>query len=171
VVPSLDLFQQYPRTGAMQMIPSEGERSKLYSEMVKNKSYKLTLKAKDDTLTPEQIKLQLRKRVNPTDIKVGIQVIKATKIEGILIETCSEEESNSLSLEINRKFGERLEIIKHKLRKPKIIIYNVSEEITTENVAVIVTAQIPGILTNGDDMGDKFRYKRRKGRHNTASRH
>jgi hypothetical protein len=146
VAPPLDHFQQYPRAGARQMLPFEGERRKFYSEMVKNeenKTYKLTLKVKDDTLTPEQIKLQPRKNANPTDIKVGITAIKATKDKGILIETGSEEEINSLSLEINSKFGEQLEIIKHKLRKPRIIIYNVSEEITTENVAAIIKAQNP----------------------------
>jgi len=51
---------------------------------------------------------------------------------------------------MNSKFGERLEIIKHKLRKPRIIIYNVSEEITTENVVTIIKAQNPEILTNGE---------------------
>jgi len=59
-----------------------------------------------------------------------------------------------------------LEIIKHKLRKPRIIIYNVSEEITTENVVTIIKAQNSEILTNGEDMEAKFRYKTRKGRHN-----
>jgi hypothetical protein len=124
------------------------------------------MKVKEDTLTPEQIKLQLRENINPTDIKVGIKAIIPTKDKGILIETGSEEKINSLSLEINSKLGERLEIIKHKLRKPRIIIYNVSEEITTENAAAIIKAQNPGILTNGEDMEAKFRYKTRKGRHN-----
>jgi len=119
------------------VLPSEGGRRKFYSEMVKykeNKRYRIKLKAKDDTLTPEQIKLQQKKNINPTDIKVGIKAVKPIKDRGILIETGSEEEINSLSSEINSKFGEQLEIIKHKSRKPRIILYNVSEEITTENV-------------------------------------
>jgi hypothetical protein len=61
-----------------------------------------------------------------------------------------------------------LEIIKHKLRKPRIIIYNVSEKITTENVLTIIKAQNPEILSNGEDMEAKFRYKTRKGQHNIA---
>jgi len=107
------------------VLPSEGGRRKLYSEIVKNeenKRYRITLKAKDDILTPEQIKLQLKKNINPMDIEVGIREVKAIKDRGILIETGSEEEIDSLSSEINSKFGERLEIIKHKLRKPRIII-------------------------------------------------
>jgi len=64
VAPSLDHLQQYPQSRARQVLPSEGGRRKLYSEMVKNeenKRYRITLKAKDDTLTPEQIKLQLKR--------------------------------------------------------------------------------------------------------------
>ena len=64
VAPSLDHLQQYPQGRVRQVLPSEGGRRKLYSEMVKNeenKRYGITLKAKDDTLTPEQIKLQLKR--------------------------------------------------------------------------------------------------------------
>jgi len=97
------------------------------------------------------------------DTKVSIKAVKAIKDMGILIETGSEKEITSLSLEINSKFGEWLEIIKHKLRKPRIIIQNVSEEITTGNVVTIIKAQNPEILTNGEHMEAKFRYKTRKG--------
>ena len=45
-----------------------------------NKRYRITLKAKDDTLKPEQIKLQLKKNINPTDIKVGIKAVKTIKV-------------------------------------------------------------------------------------------
>jgi hypothetical protein len=40
VAPSLDHFQQYPKTGARQVLPSEGGRRNFYSEMVKNEEYK-----------------------------------------------------------------------------------------------------------------------------------
>ena len=64
------------------MLPSEGGRRKLYLEMVKNeenKRYRITLKAKDDTLAPEQIKFQLKKNINPTDIKVSFKAVKTIK--------------------------------------------------------------------------------------------
>jgi len=73
---------------------------------------------------------------------------------------------NTLSSEISTKFGERLEITKHKLRKLRLIVYNVPEEITTQNVAAIIKAQNPDILTNGEDIEAKYKFKDRKGRHN-----
>lgn len=117
MAPSLDHKQQSSRGGVRQVLPSEGGRRKLFSEVVKNednKWYRITLKVKDDTLSPEWIKLQLKKNINPTDIKVGIKAVKTSTDRGILIETGSEEEINSLSSEIGTKFGDQLEIIKHK---------------------------------------------------------
>jgi hypothetical protein len=131
-----------------------------------NKRHRITLKAKDKTISLEQVKLQLKQNINTTDIKVGIKAVRTIKDRGILIETGSEEDINSLSSEINNKFGDRLEIVKHKLRKPRIVIYNVSEEITTENVVAIIKAQNSEILTNGENMEAKFRYKSSKDRYN-----
>jgi hypothetical protein len=51
-------------------------------------------------------------------------------------------------------------------RKPRLIIYNVSEEITTENAAAIIKAQNPETTRNGEDIVAKFRYKNRKGSYN-----
>jgi len=45
----------------------------------------------------EEIKNQLMKDINPTDIKVGIENLKTLRDGNIMIETCSEEEINSLS--------------------------------------------------------------------------
>jgi len=73
---------------------------------------------------------------------------------------------NTLSSEIDTKLGERLKITKHKLRKPRLIIYNVPEEITTQNVATIIKAQNPEIQSNGEDIEAKYKFKDTKGRHN-----
>jgi len=75
------------------MPPSEGRR-KLFSEVLKgeeDRRYKITLKAKNGSQSPEQIKLQL-KDINPTDIKVGIKTLKSLRDGRILIETGSEQE-------------------------------------------------------------------------------
>jgi hypothetical protein len=74
------------------------------------------LKVKDNSQSPEQIKLQLKKYINPTEIKVGIKTLKTLWDRRIIIETCSEEKIKFLSLAISTKCGEQLEIIKHKIR-------------------------------------------------------
>jgi len=102
----------------------------------------------------------------PTDIKVGIKTLKTLQDGRILIETCCEEEINSLSRAINTKCGEQPEIMKHKLRKPRLKIYNVPEEITIGNATTVIKAQNPEIKLNGEDITAKFRYKTRKGNYN-----
>ena len=158
---------QHPTSGGDQLVlPSGGGRRKLYSEVTKkeeNKRYKLTLTPKYESLTPEQIKAQL-KRNNPTDIKVGIKAIKTIRDRGI--ETGSEENMNKLTTEINTRLGERLEITKHRLRKPRLIIYNVPTEITIQNIAATIIAQNPEIQTSGENIEAKYKFKDRKGRYN-----
>jgi hypothetical protein len=151
------------------VLPSEFGKRRLYAEVIKteeNKRCKITLRAKYKTLSPEQTKLHLKKNIIPTDIKVCIKVVKTLRDRGIIIERYSEEEINSLSSEINTKLGEQLEIIKHKLGNPRLTIYNVSEEITTENVAAMIKVQNPEVIANGKDTEAKFRFKTRKGRLN-----
>ena len=135
---------------------SGGGRKKLFSEVVKNqgnnKRYRITLKPKEENITAEQIKRQLKNSINPTDIKVGIKTVKSIRDMGLIIETDSEEERNILSTEISNKLGETLDISQHKLRKPRLIIYSVPEEITVENVGDVISAQNPEIITNGENI-------------------
>ena len=82
------------------MLPSGDRRRKIFSEVLKDdggKRYRITLKAKNNSQSTEQIKRQLKKDINPTAIKVGIKTLKTMRNGIILIETGSEEETNSLS--------------------------------------------------------------------------
>jgi hypothetical protein len=59
--------------------PSVGTRRKLFSELLNDggdERYKITLNAKGNNKSREKIKLQLKKDINPTDIKVGIKTLK-----------------------------------------------------------------------------------------------
>jgi len=56
--------------------------------------------------------------------------------------------------------------MKHKLRKPRLIIYKVPEEITAGNVTNVIKTQNPEFTLNGEDITAKFRYKSRKGNYN-----
>ena len=170
VAPSLDHTQQSESTGARQIVTSGREKKKLFSEVVKNqgnnKRYRITLKPKEENITAEQIKRQLKNSINPTDIKVGIKAVKSIRDRGLIIETDSEEERNILSTEISNKLGETLDIIQHKLRKPRLIIYSVPEEITVENVGDVISAQNPEIITNDENIEAKYRYKNKRGKYN-----
>jgi len=72
---------QRVRVGA----PSGERERKLYSEAVTNKvfmnKYKLTVKS-NEHLPPETIKGLLKSKINPTEIKVGINTFKSLKKTG-----------------------------------------------------------------------------------------
>jgi len=125
LAPSLDHRRHTYSSEARQMLPSEERRRKLFSELLKDdggKRYKITVKGKNNSQSTEHIKSQLKKDINPTIIKVAIKTLKTLRDGRILIGTFSGEEINSLSRAINTKYGEQLEIMKHKLRKTRLII-------------------------------------------------
>jgi len=145
---------------AQQMLLSEYGRRRLFSVVLKNdggKRYRITVKFKHINQSTEQIKSQLKKDINPTNIIAGINKPETLKDGRILIETFSEEEVNSLSRAINTKYGEQLEVMKHKLGKPSLIIYNVPEEITIANVTNVFKAQNPEIGMNEEEFTANFR--------------
>jgi len=47
--------------------------------------------------------------------------------------------------------------MKHKLRKPRLRIYNVPEEITITNVTNVIKTQNPEITMTGEEVTAKFR--------------
>jgi len=119
VATSVDYTLRPQEKSTQQIVPPIGGRRKLFSEVVKyqdNKRYKITLKPKEATTTPEQIKTQQKNSINPTEIKVGIKAVKTIRDRSLLIETESEEDSNILLTEIRNKLGEKMDIYQNKLR-------------------------------------------------------
>ena len=49
----------------------------------------------------------------------------------------------------------------NKLRKPRIIIYNVREETTIDNIEATILAQTPEIKTNDEIIEAKFRFQKK----------
>jgi hypothetical protein len=49
----------------------------------------------------------------------------------VLIETNSKEEIEALENDINAKCQEKLEASAHKLRNPRLVIFNIQEDIST----------------------------------------
>jgi hypothetical protein len=84
--------------------------------------------------SPDMIKDILKFRINPTDIRVGINSLKTLRNGKVQIETGNKEDIGILTKNIHDKCGNKLEVLVHKLRNPRIVIYNVPEDISTQNV-------------------------------------
>ena len=165
VMPSLICSQEPAGTTARRVTLPGGRGGKLYSEAVGGennlKRFKLTVKSRDNH-TPEKIKELLKAKINPTEIKVGINTFKSLKNGKVLIETNSKEEIEVLEKDINVKCRVDLEANIHTLRKPRLIILNIPEDISTTNHEDTLLAQNPDLKLQEGDIVAKFSYKTKK---------
>jgi hypothetical protein len=63
-------------------------------------------------------------------MKVGICALKSLRDGRVLMETKSKEEIELLHAGINEKCSQPLEVNVQKPRNPKLVIYNILEEVT-----------------------------------------
>ena len=162
--PSRDGSGITPAAGVKQVLPSSGAK-KLYSEVTGEsieKRYKIMVMSKPDQ-PPETIKSILKSQINPTEMKVGIKSLKSLKNGRVLIEVGSVEETNLLSAKINAECGEVLEAHAPKLRKPRIIIRNIPQDMSVENFEEILLAQNPELGMKPGEVSTRFKFKTKGG--------
>ena len=127
----------------------------------KPKRYKMTIRSKK-AHPPEEIQQLLKAKVNPGDIKVGVTTLKSLN-DSVLVETKSIEETEALRREIEAKYGEDLEPHIQRLRKPRIKIINVPEDIDTTNIEDAIITQNPELnLTRGSITAKFIQVTKRK---------
>jgi hypothetical protein len=138
--------------------------SRQYAAVVRDtkpKRYKITIRSKH-ALPPEEIQQLLKAKINLSEIKVGVTTLKSLN-DRVLVETNSIGETEALGLEIEAKCGEDLEPHIHRLRKPCIIIINVSEDIDTTNIQDAIIEQNPELnLTKGSTTAKFIQVTKRK---------
>jgi hypothetical protein len=120
----------------------------------KPKRYKMIIRSKK-THPPEEIKQLLKAKINPGEIKVGVATLKSIN-DSVLVETNSIEETEALGREIELKCGEDLEPHIHRLRKPRIILINVPEDIDTTNIEDAIITQNPELNLAKGNITAKF---------------
>jgi hypothetical protein len=123
--------------------------------------FKITVTSKENQ-TSEMIKETLKSKINPTEIKVGINNFKVLRNGKVLLETNTKEEMETLGKDINTKYGDKLETHIHKLRNPRLVVINIPHDINTVNIEDTLIAQNPGLnLVKGDSKA-KFTYETKK---------
>jgi hypothetical protein len=113
--------------------------------------------------TPETIKYVLKTKINPTEMKVGIKTLKSLRDGWVVIEVGSIDETNLLSATIRDKCGEDLEFNVPKLRKPRLIIRNIPQDITVENLTETILAQNPELSVKPGEVAAKFKFRTKRG--------
>lgn len=135
-----------PHQRSLEVATADGGRS-YYSDVVRGKSnvseeksYKLFVKSKNNQ-SAEYIRTLVKTKVNPVQMKVGVKSCRAMRNGQILIESSNKDEADVMYRTINEKCGEELEAVMSKKRNPRIIIFNVGDDISMQDAAEALTSQ------------------------------
>jgi hypothetical protein len=171
VAPFVDNTSVPTRGGNMPTTPPSEGRKKLYAEALSGKKgnlFKLTVKHRKNEPV-EAVKKILKSSIDPTDMKIGIRTFKGLKDGKVLIEADTKDDIEKLNSRIREKCGDRLETNVQKRRKPRIIIYNIPDEVTLENAEDIISAQNPELALEKGDITTKFTFKTKKNARNLVT--
>ena len=89
---------------------------------------------------------------------MGINSLKSLRIGKVQIEAGNKEDIDILTKDIHEKFGDKLEVSVQKLRNPRLVIYNIPEDISTQNIEDTIIAQNPEFKLSKGDINAKFAY-------------
>jgi len=126
-----------------------------------NKMYKLFVKSKNNQ-SAEYTRTLLKSKVKPTQMKVGISALKTLKNGQLLIESEKKSELEEVCKKINEACGEELESYMPTLTNPRIIVFNVTEDIISEKVAQAIVLQNSELNLNENEIKSKFVFENRK---------
>jgi len=79
---------------------------------------------------------------------VGINSLKTLRNGKVQIEAGNKEDIDILTKDIHEKCGNKLEVIVHRLRSHRMVIYDVPEDISTQNVEETILVQNPEFNLN-----------------------
>jgi hypothetical protein len=83
-------------------------------------------------------------------------------MERYKLKQAENEEVETLTRNINDRCGKELEANAHKMRNSILLLYNIPEEISTQNINEIMIAQNPELDLKVGDIKPKFVYETRK---------
>ena len=95
-------------------------------------------------------------------MKVGISALKTLKNGQILIESDNKSDLDEVNKRILEGCGEELEGYIPTLKNPRLIVFNVPEDVTPENVAQAIVLQNSDLGLNESDIRPKFVFHDRR---------
>jgi hypothetical protein len=144
-------------------LPTE-KTSRSYATAVRETkitAFKIRVKSKS-ACSPDSIKQLLKANINPSEINVGVKTFKSCN-RGVIIETSSKEEIETLDQEMRAKCGNELEAHVYTKRKPRLITINVPEDISTNNIEDAIIRQNPDLRLQKGNIVPKMLPRRNTG--------
>jgi len=123
--------------------------------------YKLFAKSKNNQ-SAEYTRTLLKSKMKLTQMKVGISALKTLKNSQLLIELEKKSKFEVDCKKINEVCGEELESYIPTLKNLRIIVFNVTEDITSENAAQAIVLKNSELNLNENEIKPKFVFEDRK---------
>ena len=111
----------------------------------------------------------LKRKIDPSQLKVGVSSLKTLRDGRLIIEVGSENEIALLGKKIEEQCSQQLEVNVPKLRNPYVIIYNVPEEISPQNAAEVIRSQNEELNINENSIRPKFIMTNRRNTRNLVA--
>jgi hypothetical protein len=92
-------------------------------------------------------------------LRVGISALKTLRNGRVILETQSVDEIELPCSNINKTCRQLLETKIQKPRNPKVVIYNIPEEVDMENEEGIITAHQSELMLSAGEVVPKFAYR------------
>ena len=105
------------------------------------------------------MKTLVKTKVNPVDMKIGITRFKGLRNGRLLIETQNKLDIDALSKTINELCGEELEALTPRRMNPRLIIYNVPDELYIENAKELIMKQNSELCVENEDKTPNYLFK------------
>ena len=105
-----------------------------------NKMYNSVVKSKINQ-SAEYTRTLLKSKVNQDQMKVGIGALKTLRNCQLLFESEKKNDLEEVCKKIKEVYGEELESYMPILRKPRLIVFKVPEDITSENAAQAINTR------------------------------
>jgi len=152
--------QELPWTFSRQELPHHGSNRKLYSSVVTahvETKLKVLIRSRLNQI-PQMIKKLLKTKVNPTEIKAGITLLKLLRDGRGMIEANSKNEIDALESKIEETFGAEHEVNILKRRNARLVLLSITEDITLENAEETLVKQYPELDIKEGDIRANFCY-------------
>ena len=135
------------------------KKKRFYSEILsgtqqkraEQKTFKLTVMSKSSH-SIEHMKTPVKTKVNPVEMLTGITTFKGLRNGRLLTETQNKKEIDALSKTINKVCGKELDASTPRRRNPRLIIYNVPDELSMENAKDLIMKQNSELCIEKEDI-------------------
>ena len=104
--------------------------------------------------------------MKPTEIKVGITSLRSLRNGRVIIEGSSKKEIETLEEKIGEQCGEELEVKVQRLGNRSLVMLNIPDDTTLENVRETLTQQNPELGLKYGNIEPKFCYTTKRGTRN-----